>query len=366
MRYFDYLCSEGMKDNFFYEPQSFNKNSSREELALALGATLYMPAVRNDISEDIINKKYKELISLVICLEDAIGDNKRQQAYENLRSHFNRIYIAMENNKLSLEDLPLIFLRVKNPKEIMKIYDVLGDNIQIITGFVFPKFNLVSGEAYISELNKINNSLNKNLYCMPILESEDIIYKESRMENLVNLRALLDASKKDVLNVRIGGTDFCSLFGLRRSSQRSIYDICVVRDCISDIINAFTRVSNEYVVSGPVWEYFDINGLINETLLDIENGLTGKTIIHPSHIIPVQATLSVSYEQYLDALDIMNSDKKDIGVVKSSYKNKMNEVRPHSSWANKILLKGKMYGVLKENKGYENILKRVPYLQCIK
>ncbi len=92
-------------------------------------------------------------------------------------------------------------------------------------------------------------------------------------------------------------------------------------------------------MSGPVWEYFwndtrklkpklratpfeeeygdkgarkrkDIlnkylDGLIYEVLLDRMNGLVGKTVIHPSHIIPVQSLYVVSHEDYMDALSIL-------------------------------------------------------------
>ena len=55
--------------------------------------------------------------------------------------------------------------------------------------------------------------------------------------------------------MRVGATDFSSAFGVRRGIDYTIYDIMPVRDCLSDILNVFSR-NNEYVVSGPVWEYF--------------------------------------------------------------------------------------------------------------
>ncbi len=39
-----------------------------------------------------------------------------------------------------------------------------------------------------------------------------------------------------------------------------------------------------------------IDGLIREVLLDKANGIIGKTIIHPTHIIPVEALYVVSHE----------------------------------------------------------------------
>ena len=144
------------------------------------------------------------------------------------------------------------------------------------------------------------------LYGMPILESSDIIYKESRMETLLKIKNLLDSYKKYILNVRVGATDFCGLFGIRRKADTTIYDVSVIRDCLTDIINVFNRQEDGYVISGPVWEFFSkeqrilkpklrmspfqsrygrtglqkrtelineyIDGLINEVLLDKLNG----------------------------------------------------------------------------------------------
>lgn len=91
---------------------------------------------------------------------------------------------------------------------------------------------------------------------MPILETAKVIQKESRMDELIGIKNLLDRYKEHILNVRIGATDFCGLYGIRRSADTTVYDIAVLRDCISDIINVFQRFDSPYVVSGPVWEYF--------------------------------------------------------------------------------------------------------------
>ena len=99
-----------------------------------------------------------------------------------------------------------------------------------------------------------------------------------------------------------------------------------------------------------------MDGLIKEIMMDITNGLTGKTIIHPSHIRPVQALNTVSYEEYLDARSIINKADGKIGVMKSAFQNKMNEIKPHYYWAQKILLKSEIYGVLNEEYTYVDLL----------
>jgi citrate lyase beta subunit len=231
---------------------------------------------------------------------------------------------------------------------------------------------------------------------MPILETADILYKETRIGALNGIREILDEYNDLVLNIRVGATDFSSLFGIRRGYDMTIYDISVIRDCIADILNYFTRVDKGYVVSAPVWEYFSsgdrvlkpqlrrspfeeaygsegieirrellnayLDGLIREVLLDKANGFMGKTIIHPSHIAPVQALYVVSHEEYMDALSIIKNNDGSVGVMKSQYENKMNEIKPHLNWAKKILKKSKIYGVYHEGQNFTSLLTRKTHL----
>jgi hypothetical protein len=158
----------------------------------------------------------------------------------------------------------------------------------------------------------------------------------------------------------------------------------------------FRRADSPYVISGPVWEYFSskerrqkpqlkqtsfrerygldrirwrsdsldqsMDGLIREVHLDIENGLTGKTIIHPSHIKAVQALNVVSYEEYIDARNIIQSSIDESGVMKSEFANKMNEMKPHYQWAQNIVLKSQLYGVLNEEFTTIDLIKREVYV----
>ena len=160
-------------------------------------------------------------------------------------------------------------------------------------------------------------------------------------------------------------------------SDYSIYDILTVRECLSDILNVFSR-NNDYVISGPVWEYFraseemkfkelpkydvedcllkripiinnEVDGLLREVVLDKANGFVGRTVIHPTHVKYVNAMQAVTKEEYEDACQILNTGD---GVIKSSNGNKMNEIKPHTNWAEKILMRSKAYGVIENQKSF--------------
>jgi citrate lyase beta subunit len=386
MKYFTYFYENELESLFFQRPKDFNKYSDRELLSYGLGATLYMPATRPNIHQDLLSKKHEGLTSLVIDLEDAVGDTELEKAEERLIGEMLKLYEEFNKNYLTIDDLPLMFIRIRNVEQLKVIKEQLGDAIQLLTGVVLPKFSAESGEELLAEVVNIHREDNP-FYAMPILETDRIIQKESRMTELMAIKHLLDRYKDNILNVRIGATDFCGLYGIRRSVDTTVYEIAVLRDCIADIINVFQRAESPYVISGPVWEYFsskprmlkpqlrqtpfrerygdeglkwraelidqNLDGLIREVLMDIANGLSGKTIIHPTHIKAVQALNVVTYEEYIDACEIVEAQNGKNGVKKSNFSNKMNEIKPHFFWAKKIILKSQLYGVLHE--GYTNI-----------
>ncbi len=121
MRYFNYLTRETKEDTFFKAPEYFDKETPREILSYALGATLYMPGTRETIAKDIIFKKNIGLSSTVFCLEDAIGDSEVLFAEGNVTTQVKKIFKALCNQEIEAEDCPLIFIRVRNPEQILKL-----------------------------------------------------------------------------------------------------------------------------------------------------------------------------------------------------------------------------------------------------
>ncbi|MDO3408523.1 HpcH/HpaI aldolase/citrate lyase family protein [Saccharibacillus sp. CPCC 101409] len=394
MRYFDYLSTEETEKLFYLAPEPFCNRSDKSLLAHAVGAALYMPATRPTIARDLSTGKYEGLTSTVIDLEDAVGDLKLEEAEESLVSQIRQLHDSASDGRLDAELLPLIFVRIRTPEQAERVLDRLGRAASLLTGLVFPKFEARTGELYLELLRRYNESRPEGrpvLYGMPILESAEVIYAETRQNTLLGIKELLDRYRDYVLNVRIGATDFSSLFGLRRKPDMTIYDIGVIRDCVASIVNLFGRAGDGYVISGPVWEYFKsdrvmkpqlretpfqetagreglkvrmqyinkyVDGLIREVELDKENGIVGKTIIHPTHICPVQALYTVTHEEYVDAAHILGSSGGQIGVVKSGYDNKMNEIKPHLNWARRIMIRSEIYGVLNENQNYTALLVR--------
>lgn len=361
---------------FILAPINFDKHTDISVLRYALGATMYMPGTK-DFLQPILDRKYPGLTSMVMCFEDACREELVPEAEENCLKLLNALDAKVNSGELDYNNIPLIIFRVRNIEQFKHFSAKLTpEMVKFITAFNFPKFNKENGEAYYAHLKTLNDKFGDVIYGMPILEDNRIAYIESRMEELIGVKEILDRYHDLVLNVRVGGTDFSSCFGVRRGINYTIYDILTVRDCLSDILNVFSR-NNDYTVSGPVWEYFRadknqkfnelpesinqsifkreplindaIDGLLRELLIDRANGFVGKTIIHPTHLPFVNGMLAVTKEVYDDAYQILNTSG---GVIKSKSANKMNEIGPHRSWAARVIARAQVYGVIESEAEY--------------
>ena len=357
--------------NFVKAPVEFNKYTERDILQYCLGATLYMPGTK-DIKEKVVNHQL-DVTSLVMCCEDAIKEEDLPIAEQNILDHMDYFADLIEAGKLTNNDIPLIFIRVRNVEQFKSFAKrMTAKQASVLTGFNFPKFNSRNALETLRTLVEVNSRLGVILYGMPILEGEEVAFRELRNKELLLLRNILEPYKDLILNIRVGGTDMSSLFGVRRGINSTVYDIMPVRDALSDVVNFFNRF-NDYCVSAAVWEYFraymddDINdvikrnfhnalikgdeiinpaidGLLKEVLIDRANGFVGKTIIHPTHARFVNAMFAVVEEEYHDAMQILHTSG---GVVKSEHGDKMNEIGPHRRWAEKIAKRADIYGVIK-------------------
>ncbi|HSY15702.1 MAG TPA: HpcH/HpaI aldolase/citrate lyase family protein [Jatrophihabitantaceae bacterium] len=380
MRHFEYLDEAETARLFHLPPRPFTADDDPSVLAVALGATLYSPGTRPNLAADIAKQVVGGVTSTVICLEDSVADVDLPHAESNTIAQL-RAYSRTGRAG------PLIFVRIRDPAHIPMIIDGLGEDAFVVTGFVLPKFTEESGAAYLAEVEAVVARTDRSLYVMPVLESADVIHAESRIDALLRIRALLERYRRHVLAVRVGTTDLSGAYGLRRSRDLSIYDLRVVAGAITDIVNVFGRADGTgFAVTGPVWEYYsgierifkprlratpftsqaernlrteliakDLDGLIREVVLDYANGLTGKTVIHPSHVAAVHALLVVSHEEYVDALDILNTNGGG-GASASTYGNKMNESKPHSAWARRLMLRAQVFGVGRASTSFVDLL----------
>ena len=319
---------------------------SRELSPYEVGALLYAPANHKTVIDRLIAEEIQGPYSLALCLEDAISDQAVDEAEQMVIDSLKRVWRAAAEKVFYL---PNIFIRVRSAEQMKRIFERLAQGRQMLTGFIAPKFSCGCAASYLDALADIQEKTEHRVYLMPILESQDLIDLKTRRSHLCELKERLDAVKPSILNVRVGGNDFCKEFGVRRRWGENIYQISCISNVLGDIIACFGR---EYVVSGPVWEYFTgpdeswKEGLRREIRLDMLNGFVGKTVIHPNQIPVVNEMLRVSQEDYEDAMGILGmQDDEQVLVSKSAGGSRMNEFNTHEKWAQKILTLADIYGV---------------------
>ncbi|MCC9704535.1 HpcH/HpaI aldolase/citrate lyase family protein [Streptomyces sp. MNU76] len=382
MRHFGHIAPEERRRLFYREPGVFDADSPARVLAAALGATLYSPATRERLADDIVKQAGRGVVSMVLCLEDSIDDAEVVGAEENLVRQFTDLADRPD------VELPLLFIRVRLPEQIPDLVSRFGPAVRLLSGFVFPKFTEERGVAFLEALTAAEAASGRRLFGMPVLESPELMYRETRVEALQGIAHTVDKYRDRVLALRLGVTDFCSSYALRRAPDMTAYDVQIVASVIADVVNVLGRADGTgFTVTGPVWEYFRVqermfkpqlrtspflanragelresliehalDGLLREISLDQANGLLGKTCIHPSHVLPVHALSVVSHEEYGDAQDIVRPDRHGGGVLRSASRNKMNEVKPHRAWAERVLQRAEVFGVSNEDIGFVDLL----------
>lgn len=309
-----------------------------------VGALLYCPANNESIAKSIIQERFGTKYSLALCLEDTIQDDCVQDAECKLITALQTIYAERQTKEFYI---PKTFIRVRCPEQIPALYERLGAAEALITGFIIPKFALDNADAYIETIAQLNKTAERTIYMMPIFESPTIVNLQNRTHILYTLKEKLDTIAEYVLNIRVGGNDLCHTFGFRRHKDESIHDIRPIANIFSDIVTVF---GIDYVVSGPVWEYYSgegwDTGLANELKEDKLCGFLGKTAIHPNQIEVINEAYRISKADFEDAKAILNWDGDSNKLVSgSSTGERMNEYKTHHNWARKVLFMAEYYGV---------------------
>ena len=289
---------------------------------LELGATLYIPANHKELYSVVVEKKYPNLKSIVICLEDSISDRDVE---------FGMIELERVLNNISIRDDFFIFIRPRHLDNLMGILKF--DNINKVDGFSIPKISTTNLSLYMNILSE------KNFWIMPILESIDVFNNNK----LIEIRDILDIYKSKILTIRVGGEDILNILEIRKDNNKSIYEYILFSNIITNIINIFKPF--KYNISSPVFHSFTkINSLIKELEIDISMGLFNKTIIHPSQIEIVHQAYRVETKDINIAEKLVNTQEAII-----SYDGAMYEKSTHLNWAKLIIKREKIYGTTAEN-----------------
>ena len=306
--------------------------------AYSVGPLIYMPGLREDIAEKLADFGEYPHLSAALCLEDTVRDDMVEEAEKNIAAQLKRLKRSAGERRL-----PMVFIRVREPRQVPQMTELLGEGAELVSGFIIPKIDDVVFADYMEVIRGTDK------YFMPIIENPSLVNVCGRAEKLGALYGQMLSVKEKILNVRVGGNDFSGSLGLRNRIDQTIYDLYPIMGLLSDIAAVFTK---DFVVSAPVWNYFDsgsdgrwLSGMRREMDRDRAMGFVGKTIIHPSQIAPAAEFMKVSREDYEDAVLLVKTRGSELRVVKSSSGGRMCEHAVHMKWAEKILALASIYGV---------------------
>lgn len=291
--------------------------------ALALGATLYMPATRRDLVERVTGPdRVPGLRSAVWCLEDSVSDRDVAVAMSRISS---AVRTLAERGRTASD--PLVYVRPREPEMLERLLRLPG--ISRVDGFVLPKAHVGNMPAYLAL------PLHDDHRLMPTLETREALDPfEAR-----RLRDLLLGVRERVLALRIGGNDLLSSMGLRRVAGRTAYD-GPLGTVIAQLVAAFAPWG--FALSAPVFERFgDVAALRDEVARDLEHGLATKSAIHPSQVAVIQAAYAVPTHEVEEARLILGPD----GPAVFSHAGAMCEPATHRTWAERLLERAEAFGI---------------------
>ena len=290
--------------------------------AIALGATLYLPGTREQLPEIALGRRYPQLRSAVICLEDSIRPEEAPSALRNVA----RLLEALPEDG----PRPLLFIRPRDPAMLRALLRL--DGVERVDGFVIPKATAESLPDYLACLVHDHHRL------MPTLETREIL-------DPVEIRRLRDqllVIQERVLAIRIGGNDLLQTLGARRSAVRTIYEGPLAA-AVAGLVATFAPYG--FFLSAPVFEHFASEALLrDEVERDVEHGLFTKTVIHPGQIGIVEAAYAVTGGELAEARAILAPDSPAVFAISGS----MCEPATHRRWARTIVRRGEIFGLKRE------------------
>jgi citrate lyase beta subunit len=290
--------------------------------AIALGATLYIPAGRTDLAA-ILGGRHPNLRSAVLCLEDSTHHSDVPRALANLA-----LLLRNAARDEAPRPGPALFVR---PRDSAMLAHILGfEGVETLAGFVIPKASPDNFPAYLDSLADDRHLL------MPTLEAPELLDGAE----MRRLRDQLLAVRSRILAIRIGGNDLLKAIGARRSAVRTAYD-GPLGTMIAGFVAAFAPFG--FALSAPVFEHFAKADLLREEVeRDLEHGLFTKTAIHPSQIDVIQAAYAVDADALAEAEAMVLGEPRGVFASRGA----MCEPETHGNWAHTTIRRAEAFGVV--------------------
>lgn len=296
--------------------------TSDEFEASYLGATLYMPVIHPRVPAFFAGETPFPAPSVVLCLEDALGESDVARGVAALR--------AMLAGRAGAHGARL-YVRPRSLDMAWRLADLPG--IGQVEGFVAPKIGVDAVAPWMALAGEAD------LRIMPTVEDTEF-FDPARVVALRDALAAHDAGR--IAAIRLGGNDLLGALALRREAGVTAWEgpLAWVLSMASSILTA-----SGYPVAAPVYDVIeDLGTLRRELVRDVAAGFVSKTAIHPVQVPVIQEAFRVSADDLRQARAILDADARAVFRIGGV----MCEPSTHRPWARRILARAAAFGVAGE------------------
>jgi citrate lyase beta subunit len=284
-----------------------------------MGASLYVPATRQDMQEIADGERFPLLRSVIFCTEDSVADRDLSYALFNLSVLLENMAPATALDR---------FVRVRNPEVLERVLAMPG--VDKLAGFVIPKITCDNFDAYFRQVKHTGHLL------MPTLETVEV-FDDGEMRRLRET-LMAPGVVGRILALRIGGNDLLALLGIRRPRTMTIYKT-PLGPVIARLVTTFAPYG--FRLTAPVFEHLGSDELLDtEVMEDLAHGMIGKTAIHPDQVPLIERHYRVQASDIAVAEKIMEKDSPAVFKMGNS----MCEVTTHRAWAQGIIEQARHFG----------------------
>jgi citrate lyase beta subunit len=257
-------------------------------------ALLYVPG------DDL--HKIKKAISLgadCICmdLEDGVAANQKDQARETIR-------LALQTLDFGKSECLVRINPVGSGLEALDLEQILLERFH---GVVVPK--LESG----AQLRWVSTQLTRAENSSPFSPGGRIIIAiVETARGILNLHEIIDSDAR-LQALIFGAEDFANDLGATRTAEGM--EVFYARSAIV----THTAAANLQAIDQVYLDFNDTDGLIQDTRQGANMGFSGKQVIHPKQIQPVQEVFTPSDEAISRALQIIEASNRNQDAGKGAF-----------------------------------------------
>lgn len=289
---------------------------------MLLGATMYLPILHPAIHDIVAGRKYPNLKSVVICLEDALRATDIDEGMRLLAV----LLAALDRSSSATR--PWLFVRPRHLGMARIIGELPG--IERVYGLVIPKLRIEQVQDWWNLADATGLRLMPTLECIWVFDGGALHEFAAMLE---------EQPRQRILALRVGGNDLLGTMQLRRMRGETIYE-GPLSWCLAQLMCKLG--ARGYPLTAPVFDVLDdLVTLERECRRDATFGFVGKTAVHPAQIDIIERSFAAAPDEVALAQRTLSPSASAVFQAAGM----MLEPATHHGWANRLLTRAEVYGI---------------------